>query len=110
MAAGDVAEPRAGLPAEPARRARLHGAARGRHLGAQRVPHGPGMRMKTSETKPNVLWMQGLFLTLPNIIPEMTSSLARALVATAWGPFTNDVSTEGERGGYPNSDAVREVV
>ena len=26
------------------------------------------------------------------------------------GPFTNDVCREGERGGYPNSDAVREVV
>ena len=25
------------------------------------------------------------------------------------GPFTNDVSREGEGGGYPNSDAVREV-
>ena len=25
------------------------------------------------------------------------------------GPFTNDVSREGEEGGYPNSDAVREV-
>ena len=23
------------------------------------------------------------------------------------GPFTNDVSREGEGGGYPNSDAVR---
>ena len=26
------------------------------------------------------------------------------------GPFTNDVSREGEGGGYPNSDAVKEVV
>ena len=25
------------------------------------------------------------------------------------GAFTNDVSREGEGGGYPNSDAVREV-
>ena len=27
----------------------------------------------------------------------------------AWGPFTNDVSKEGEGGGYPNTDALREV-
>ena len=26
-----------------------------------------------------------------------------------YGPFTNDVSREGEGGGYPNSDAVRKV-
>ena len=25
------------------------------------------------------------------------------------GPFTNDVSREGEGGGYPNTDAVKEV-
>ena len=31
------------------------------------------------------------------------------LIPPRWGPFTNDVSREGE-GGYPNSEAVREVV
>ena len=30
-------------------------------------------------------------------------------IAAAMGPFINDVSREGEAGGYPNSDAVREV-
>lgn len=42
MAPGDVAQPRQGLPEEPARRARIHGAVGGRHLGAPRVSHGPG--------------------------------------------------------------------
>ena len=27
----------------------------------------------------------------------------------SWGPFTNDVSREGEGGGYPITDADREV-
>ena len=32
-----------------------------------------------------------------------------SLVNTYKGPFTNDVSREGEGGGYPKSDAVKEV-
>ena len=46
VAPGDVAQPRQGLPQEPAQRPRLNGAVGGRHLGAPRVPHGPGMRLK----------------------------------------------------------------
>ena len=41
-------------------------------------------------------------------------SLSKVQISTTYnipykGPFTNDVSREGEGGGYPNSDAVREV-
>ena len=41
--------------------------------------------------------------------PDLESADGMSPEFAPWGAFTNDVSREGEGGGYPNSDAVREV-
>ena len=40
---------------------------------------------------------------------ELSTLVVATLRSLHKGPFKNDVSREGEGGGYPKSDAVREV-
>ena len=48
-----------------------------------------------------------LYVQLNGFMIPKSSPLKASKVSK--GPFTNDVSREGEGGGYPNSDVVREV-